>query len=313
MYKLLFLLVTSISVFGQMTGSIKGQVQDGDTKQPLSGVTVKVSGTKSGSVTDVNGSYLINNLAEGVYRLEFSYIGYGTHIETDARIVREKTTRIRDVELMPASIMNKEVTIRAGLFDDDQNQTVNSFEYNREEILRTPGAGGDIFRAIETLPGVSSAGGEFNSFSVRGGSPKDNIILVDNIPFDRIAHFEGGNEDQEVQGGRFSIFTPGVIDAASFQAGGFSARYGGRNSSVVDLKIKEGSFDDLTLNGTYDVLGWEINYDGPSYFADNTSIMLSARHQNFRNILRWTGQKDLGDPSFTDILLKSTTNFGKKS
>ncbi|MBK7866470.1 MAG: hypothetical protein IPJ75_05485 [Ignavibacteriales bacterium] len=101
-----------------------------------------------------------------------------------------------------------------------------------------------------------------------------------------------------------------MIDAASFQAGGFSARYGGRNSSVVDLRIKEGSFDDLTFNGTYDVLGWEFNYDGPSYIADNTSILLSARHQDFRNILRWTGQKDLGDPSFTDILFKSTTKFG---
>ncbi|MBK7866471.1 MAG: hypothetical protein IPJ75_05490 [Ignavibacteriales bacterium] len=57
--------------------------------------------------------------------------------------------------MMSSTIMNKEVTIRAGLFDDDQNQTVNTFEYNREEILRTPGAGGDIFRAIETLPGLA--------------------------------------------------------------------------------------------------------------------------------------------------------------
>ncbi|MBN8545949.1 MAG: TonB-dependent receptor [Ignavibacteria bacterium] len=306
---IVFLILVTGLIFGQNTGSISGFVYDQDTKQPLPGVTVRVLGTQLGAVSDYNGKYKVDKIPEGIYRVEFSFVGYGTHLEKDTRVIREKTTGVREVELVPSPVVGKEVTIRAGLFNDDQSSTINTFGYNREEILRTPGAGGDIFRAIETLPGVSSAGGEFTAFSVRGGSPKDNIILVDNIPFDRIAHFDRGNEDQEVQGGRFSIFTPGVIDAATFQAGGFASRYGGKNSSVVDLKIKEGNFDGFTVNGTYDILGWEVNYDGPSFINKNTSILFSARKQDFRNILQWTGQKELGDPSFMDILFKSTTRF----
>lgn len=306
---IIFLIILTSTVFTQRLGSISGVVTDNETKQPLPGVNIIVSGTKLGAVSKDDGSYTINNMEEGIYVIEYSFIGYSTHLENDVRVIRQKTTQVRMVELNQKSIMNREVTVRAGYFEDDINKTINTFGYNRDEILRTPGAGGDIFRAIETLPGVSSAGGEFTAFSVRGGSPKDNIILIDNIPFDRIAHFDRGNEDQEVQGGRFSIFTPGVIDAATFQAGGFSAKYGGKNSSIVSLKIKEGNPRDFTINGTYDVLGWEVNYDGPSFIDKNTSILFSARAQDFKNILNWTGQKDLGDPSFMDILLKTTTNI----
>lgn len=308
-YLALFLMV-SFQIFAQLTGDITGKVIDNQTMQPLTGVTIKLLGTNKGTISDPEGNYRITSVTEGIHQLEFSFIGYGIHLENDVRVIRNKTTSLRDVGMDVRSVVNEEVVIKAGLFDDDINETINTFGYNREEILRTPGTGGDIFRAIETLPGVSSAGGEYTAFSVRGGSPKDNIILIDNIPFDRIAHFDRGNEDQEVQGGRFSIFTPGVIDAATFQAGGFSARYGGKNSSIVTLKIKEGNRNDLTLNGTYDIIGWELNYDGPSYIDRNTSVLFSARRQDFKNILNWTGQRDLGDPSFMDILLKTTTYIG---
>ncbi len=309
-YLIFFSLLSTLG-FAQLTGNISGSILDGETKQPLPGVTVRLTGTVKGTISDNNGEFHLNDIEEGIYQMEFSFIGYGVHIEKDVRVIRGKTTRVRDVELTVQSVQNKEVVIKAGLFEDDRDKTINTFSYNRDEILRAPGTGGDIFRAIETLPGVSSAGGEFTAFSVRGGSPKDNIILIDNIPFDRIAHFDRGNEDQEVQGGRFSIFTPGVIDAATFQAGGFSAKFGGKNSSIVSLKVKEGNRNDLTVNGTYDIIGWELNYDGPSYISESTSVLFSARKQDFKNILSWTGQKDLGDPSFMDILLKTTTSIGR--
>lgn len=134
-------------------------------------------------------------------------------------------------------------------------------------------------------------------------------MLIDNIPFDKVSHFDGGTEEQEAQGGRFSIFAPGLIDEANFQAGGFSAKYGGKNSSFVDLKIKEGNKETPTVNGTYDLIGWEMNYDGPSYAAENTSLLFSARHQDFHRVLETTGQKDMGDPSFSDVILKTTTDI----
>ena len=139
---------------------------------------------------------------------------------------------------------------------------------------------------METLPGVSTSGGEFAAFSVRGGSPKENIILIDNIPFDKISHFNGGStEEQNKQGGRFSIFAPNLIEEARFQAGGFSAQYGGKLASFLDIRLKEGNRQTPTVDGRFDITGWELNYDGPAYLHGGTSLVLSARHTDFERIL----------------------------
>lgn len=288
-------------------GMIIGAVVDRESKQPIPNVSIRVVGTTIGTSTDVEGNFVLKNLPEDVYKLWYSSVGYTQYTETNVRVIRNKTTMVREVALEEQAVSGDAVEVTASVFSSDNVSPVTNYHYSLEEIRRSPGAAGDIFRAIETLPGVASSGGEFSSFSVRGGSPRDNIVIVDNIPFDKVSHFDGGTEEQEAQGGRFSIFTPGVIDEANFQAGGFSARYGGKNASFVDLKIKEGNRVSPTVNGTYDVLGWEVNYDGPSFVHDGTSVLLSARHQNFKTILDMTGQSDLGYPSFTDVLLKTST------
>ena len=294
-------------------GNISGKVVDKETKQPIPNVSVLLVGTSIGAATDADGKYVIKNIDEDIYKLQFSSVGFTSRIETEVRVVRNKTTSVKDVELSEQVVSGDVVEVTAGVFSEDNVSTMTNYNYSREEIRRSPGSAGDIFRAIETLPGVSSSGGEFSAFAVRGGSPRDNIVVVDNIPFDKVSHFDGGTEEQEAQGGRFSIFTPGLIDEATFQAGGFSAKYGGKMASFVDLKIKEGNKESFMINGTYDVLGWEVNYDGPSYLHDKTSVLFSARHQNFKTILDMTGQKDLGYPSFSDIVLKTTTEIDPRN
>jgi hypothetical protein len=298
---------------GTTKGNISGIVVDKESKQPIPNVSIQIIGTTIGTATDIDGKFSIKNIEEDVYKLKYSSVGYTQYIETNIRVVRNKTTVVKEIALDENVVTGETVEVTASLFSSDNVSPVTNYHYSMEEIRRSPGATGDIFRAIETLPGVASSGGEFSSFSVRGGSPRDNIIVVDNIPFDKVSHFDGGTEEQEAQGGRFSIFTPGVIDEANFQAGGFSARYGGKSASFVDLRIKEGNRESATMNGTYDVLGWEVNYDGPTYLHESTSLLLSARHQNFKTILDMTGQSDLGYPSFTDLLLKTTTEIDAKN
>lgn len=307
------LLTFSSYAIGNNKGIITGKVIDKSTKQPIQFVNVFVVGTKFGAVTDSTGRYTINGLDENIYQLKYSFISYISHIESEIRVINGKTTTVKDMELSESTLSVDSIIVKAGYFSKDNEAPTTNFSYSREEIRRSPGAAGDIFRAIETLPGVSSSGGEFSAFSVRGGSPRDNIVLIDNIPFDKFAHFDsGGSEEQVAQGGRFSIFAPGLIDEANFQAGGFSARYGGKNASFVDLKIKEGNKESVTANGTYDLLGWEVNYDGPFYGLGKTSTLISLRHQDFSKVLEITDQKDMGTPSFTDIIVKTTTELSQK-
>ena len=291
----------------QEKGSISGLVIEKESKQPLPGANVRILGTLMGATTNLYGRFTIDNVPENIYKLQIDFIGFTSHIETDVRVVRNKITQIREIQMIESVVEGDAIVVTAGAFEQTKDAPVSNYNYSREEIRRSPGAAGDIFRAIETLPGVSSSGGEFSSFSVRGGSPRDNIILIDNIPFNRVSHFDGGTEDQEAQGGRFSIFTPGLVEEANFQAGGFGARYGGKNASMIDIRIKEGNRENPTMNASYDVIGWEYNYDGPTYLNRNTSLVFSARHQDFQNILNATGQKDLGHPRFTDLVFKTTT------
>ena len=196
-----------------MTGSIRGQVREKLSKQLLQGANVIVQGTQSGATTGADGFFRIDGLSEDVYSVAVSFIGFAPALLTDIRVVRGKATAMPDVELSEALVIGDEIVVTSGFFENEKQAPVSTYNYTREEIWRSPGAAGDVFRALETLPGVSSAGGEFSSFSVRGGRPKDNIILIDNIPFDRVTHFAGGStEEQDKLGGRFSIFAPNLVE-----------------------------------------------------------------------------------------------------
>ena len=305
----LMLIGTASNLFAQEQGSIRGKVIDRTTKQPLVGANVVITGTMCGAMTDMEGRYFIEGVEEEVHKLKVSYIGYHSFIKTDVRVIRNKTTYVEEIELTETALEGQTITVTAGAFQENEEAPVSNYSYSREEIRRSPGAAGDIFRAIGTLPGVSSSGGEFSAFSVRGGSPQENIILVDHIPFGKVTHLEGGPEEEAAQGGKFSVFSPGIIEKADFQAGGFPVRYGGKNASVISLSIKEGNRDDVTLDGYIDLLGWEVNYNGPTHIFDRTSLILSARHQDFKKVLEMTGQKDQGHPRFSDLIFKTTTEL----
>lgn len=308
-----YLLLSASALWAQSSGSISGKIADKTTKQPLEDAVVVVAGTGLGATTDAQGRFVIENVAENIYKLEVHFVGYDSFLQTDVRVVRGKTTYLAEIELIQSVLEGEETIVAAGYFREDAQAPVSSFTYTRDEIRRTPGATGDIFRAMETLPGVSTSGGEFAAFSVRGGSPEENIILIDNIPFDKVSHFNGGSsEEQDKQGGRFSIFAPNLIEEARFQAGGFSAVYGGKLASFLDIKIKEGNRQTPTIDGRFDVTGWELNYDGPLSLANNTSLVLSARHTNFTRILDMTGQDDLGRPRFNDFIVKTTTELNAR-
>jgi hypothetical protein len=307
------LIFSSSSLWAQTSGSISGKITDKTTKQPLEDAVVVIAGSSLGATTDAGGRFLLEKVEEDVYKLEVHFIGYDSFLETDVRVVRGKTIYIEEIELFQSVLEGEETVVAAGYFREDAQAPVSSFTYTRDEIRCTPGATGDIFRAMETLPGVSTSGGEFAAFSVRGGSPEENIILIDNIPFDKVSHFNGGSsEEQDKQGGRFSIFAPNLIEEARFQAGGFSAVYGGKLASFLDIKIKEGNCQAPTVDGRFDITGWELNYDGPLVLAANTSLVLSARHTNFTRILDMTGQDDLGRPRFNDFILKTMTELNAK-
>ncbi|MGD8778801.1 MAG: TonB-dependent receptor [Ignavibacteria bacterium] len=300
-------------IYSQNTGKVQGKIIDETTKQPLVGANVVVLETDFGSTTDENGIFAIENLSEGIYKIKISYIGYNTHIEPDIKITGRKTYYVKEIELIETPIEGEEVVVSSGLFNYEKDMPVSNYTYTEGEINRAPGAIGDIFRALESLPGVSTNGGEFSAFSVRGDTPQDNIILLDNIPFYGITHFSELDGDTEIQGGRLSVFTHGMVQKAKFQAGGFSSKYGGKRASLLNLSIKEGNKQSPNVWGAFDLLGWEARYNGPVYIAPNSSILFSFRKIDFSNILKLLDEEGEGTTKFDDLILKTTTDLNSSN
>jgi hypothetical protein len=301
-----------VAALAQDTGSVRATVVEAASQRPISGATVTIAAIAASATTDSAGVARFARVPQGLFSVAVRRVGFGAARQVNLRVTRSKTTIVQ-FQLESVAVALDVTKISSDPFPRDADQSVSRFVYTADEIRRTPGAVSDIFRAIETLPGVSSSGGEFSAFSVRGGGPRDNLILIDEIPFDKVTHLEGGIESDEAQGGRFSIFAPDLVQSADFRAGGFSAQYGGKSASVLSLQLRDGNTETPTVGGRYDLLGWETDYDGPSRLHAGTSVLFSARHENFARVLKLIGREDAGMPSFTDVIFKSTTTINARS
>ncbi len=292
------------------TGSIMGKVIDKETKQVVPGGHITLNDNNTATLTDSSGQFTLTNISEGVYILILSYDGYQEKVINDVRVTRNKTFYI-EIEIEKTLYALQNVKLKANGFKYENNPTtpVSTYSFSREEISRNPGAQGDIFRAIGMLPGVSSTGGEYSAIAVRGQGVRDNVYMVDDIPVTQLGHLEISTSFNDPNGGRFSIFAPRVIDGAQFQGGGISAQFGRRSASYLGLTIKEGNKKDYTFDGQLDLLGYTINYDGPSYFHKKTSLFISSRYQDFNLLFSMINLKEVGVPTYSDHIFKSTTQL----
>jgi hypothetical protein len=302
-------------ILGQTSevGALKGKVIDKITKQTLLGATVFIKGSQIGTSTDTAGTFVFINIDEGTYSIVVSYVGYQGKNVNDVQIIRNKTNYI-EIEIEEAATSLEEITVTASRFENTRLMNVSNYDFSREEISRNPGAQGDIFRAIGMLPGVSSSGGEYSAIAVRGQGTRDNIYIVDDIPITEVGHLEGSTSGfNDPNGGRFSIFAPRVIDNAEFLGGGFSSQYGRRSASYLGLGIKEGNNENPIVDGQLDLMGLTINYDGPGYIFNNTSLFFSARYQDFKPAETITDLLYMGLPKYQDYIFKSTSQIGTEN
>lgn len=300
------------------TGTIRGEVSDAVTARSVDAATARLfRGTHTLGTTRSNaaGEFVFDAVPEGVYTLEVKYDGYLKAIHANVRVILGKVTPV-SFELVRAERAEKdleEVVATARPAALNPLAAANAVNFSRDEIRRTPGAGGDVFRALDVLPGVVATG-EFSNFTVRGHGPRDNLIVIDGIPFDKVVYFEEslGSEEDGGGGGRYSIFAPEVIGNADFSAGGWRAAEGGKFGSLLELEVAQGNPDSPALGAKIDIAGVEVDYDGPAYVAGDTGILFSARDYDFSGLFEAIDEADLGVPEFSDLLFKSVTDWSDR-
>lgn len=293
-------------------GALTIIVRDQYTDRPLPSVRVTITERETASArsleTDAYGRIVVEHLDPGLYSVNVTKVGFAPLYEPSVRVITRKNSR---VEFELGAPMMEEVVVQARALD--ALASPSSTYLDREALRSAVGGGADPLLSLDGLPGLASAS-EFASFSVRGRGPRDNLIFVDEFPFDKAVHFDATlGEDEDVGGGgRFSIFAPNVISGAEFSPGGWGPAYGGRAGSLLKLEVADGS-PSPSASLRLDLAGTEVGYDGPAGITEDSTVLVSARRLDFGAFFEDIEELDIGNPVLRDIIVKSAVPINQSN
>ncbi|MES2604066.1 MAG: carboxypeptidase regulatory-like domain-containing protein, partial [Pseudomonadota bacterium] len=285
-------------------GALTITVKDQTTDRPLSTAQITLTERETNSTrsaeTDAQGRIIVEQLDPGLYAVNVTKGGFATSYESSIRVITRKNVKV-EFELRQQAI--EEVVVRAR--QADTFASASSTYLDRETLRSNVGGGADPLLSLDGLPGLASTN-EFANFSVRGRGPRDNLLFVDDFPFDKAVHFDAtlGEAEDVGGGGRFSIFAPNVISGAEFSPGGWGAAYGGRTASLLKLDVADGN-PSPSASLRLDLAGNEFGYDGPTGITEDSTMLISARKLDFGAFFEDIEELDIGEPVLRDIIVKS--------
>jgi hypothetical protein len=296
---LAIIVFTNLTLGQNLTGSIYGRVIDFVSKQPIPFANVLVLETNFGAASDMNGYFKIENIPVNTYQVRASVIGYSSQIKTDVVIQTAKPTEV-NFELTSQAIELEGVTVTSDYFRKDPLEVNSIRNFSYEEIRRSPGGFEDVVRALSILPGVAQADAGRNDLIVRGGAPSENLYLINGIEVPNINHFG----TQGATGGPLSYINLDFVRETSFSTGGFSALYGDKLSSVLNINLRDGREDRIGGKGTISASQFGLNLEGP--ITQSSNFIFSARRSYLDFIFKAADFAFV--PEYYDVLLKADFN-----
>ncbi len=294
----------STLAIAQQTYSVSGTVKDKKNGELLIGVSVKVSEDPTINVTANEYGFYSLSLPAGTYTVIISNPGYK---DFEQQIKVDQNMKL-DLPLIPQEAETKaidEVVVTA--VKKDKNLTsaqMGAETLNIKNIEKLPVLFGekDVMKTIQLLPGIKSNGEGSSGFSVRGGATDQNLILLDEAPVYNASHLLGF----------FSTFNSDALKDASIIKGNSPAQYGGRLSSVLDVKMKDGNNKDYNLNGGIGLISSRLSVEGPIQ-KEKSSFIVSGR-RTYADLFLKTN-KDYKDNKlyFYDLNLKANYQINENN
>jgi len=261
MQKHLLCLVALLTLFtaNAQQRTISGTISSSEDGELLFGAIVYDTISKKGNTTNEYGYYSITLPAkDAVLRISYSglktiYIPVASN-QNQLNVSLEVAGNLAEVEIEGKRAI--------------QNSEMGTVELNMDKVDKLPVILGerDVFKVLQLLPGIKSGGEASSGLYVRGGGPDQNLILLDGVPVYNASHLFGF----------FSTFNSDAISGVTLHKGGFPARYGGRASSVIDMRMKEGNTKYYNLEGSVGLIASRLLLEGP-IIKDKTSFIVSAR------------------------------------
>lgn len=232
---------------------LKGFTYDDSNGETLPYCTVQLMGTSLGALSDAKGAFVINKIPKGKYAVKVSFLGYNDII--DSIVVDKDAVITKRYSLVPVSTTLDAVQIQGEGQRKEQETRTSVISVTPKDMSKMPSIGGqpDFAQYLQVLPGVISTGDQGGQLYVRGGTPVQNMLLLDGVllynPFHSV--------------GIFSVFDMDIMSSADVYTGGFGAEFGGRVSSVMDIKTRDGN--KKRISGKVDVsnIQTQLLLEGP--------------------------------------------------
>ncbi|ASZ15101.1 TonB-dependent receptor [Chitinophaga pendula] len=291
-----FLLLQAFTSHAQQRFTISGYVKDKQNGESLIGISISKAGTGIGTVSNEYGFYSLT-LPAGEHELVFSYVGYAAY-KTKILLNGNKTF---DIKLEKSSSQLSEITVTGKQKEKAVNQlntSINRLDIAQLKKMPTFMGEVDVLRAIQTLPGVSTVGEGSAGFNVRGGNNDENLILLDEAPVYNSTHMLGF----------FSVFNPDAVKSLNLMKGGFPAEFGGRTSSVLDIRMKDGNNQKFNLNGGIGNVFSRLSLEGPIQ-KDKSSFIVAARRSYIDVLMKPFLKGDMKDTKLNFYDLTAKMNF----
>jgi hypothetical protein len=276
---LLLLIANAGLLYGQKKHTLSGYLKDSRSGEALIGGNVVAEGTGFGVSTNAYGFYSLA-LPAGEYTIKYYYLGY----ETESRSVALTGDRTLNIELKESSVELMEVEVSEDLDRNVKSVEMSTTQLTILEVKAIPQLLGevDVIRSILLLPGVTTVGEGASGFNVRGGNIDQNLILLDEAPVYNSSHLFGF----------FSIFNGDAVRDLKLYKGGIPAEYGGRLSSVLDVRQKEGNTKSFHGTGGIGALSSRLMLEGP-IVKDKCSFMVAGRRSYADLFLKFASDPDL--------------------
>ncbi|MDX5419030.1 MAG: TonB-dependent receptor [Hymenobacteraceae bacterium] len=288
--------------------TVSGYVRSTESNEVLVGATVSVPALRVGATTNERGFYTLQ-LPDGSHTLQVTYIGYEL---TTRPIIVDGQNHTVNLQMTPASSNLQEVVVEANSLRQKLNNNQMSVEtLTTREAKLLPAIFGevDLIKTLQLKPGVQSGGEGASGLYVRGGGPDQNLVLLDDAVVYNPSHLFGF----------FSVFNPDAVESVELYKGGFPAQFGGRLSSVVDVKLNNGNNERIRATGGLGLIASRLTVDGP-IVKDKSSFIISGRRTYFdiftRQINRIQEDKEdfspIPDYYFYDLNGKVNYKLGEK-
>ncbi len=300
---LLLLFTFSLQLNAQSTNStISGSVTELKSGEVVISLTVALyteNSTKPfrGAYTNKFGLYSITNLPPGNYKLVATGVGYQSFTK-NIELKPSQNLKL-NIELETVDVKGQEIVVESDRLDEEAVNRISTMTISPSFISKMPSIGGevDVFRTLQLLPGIKQATELSSGLYVRGGSPDQNLNLLDGVIVYNPTHL----------GGFLSVFNADALRDIKLIKGAFPAEYGGRLSSVLDMTMKEGTKEKFSGSGGVSLISSRLTLEGP--IDENSTFMISGRRMYLDLIVNMSAEDPDEVPTYYFYDLNAKVNY----